>query len=212
LRPGEALALRWKAVDFDRQTLMIEQSLARVGRLTGVSKLVFQETKTDQSTRSLHMPDLVAKVLLEHRRRQAEMRLAMGPEWIDMGLVFTTGKGTPLEASNVHRDFKKLLKQAGLPHRVRVHDLRHSSASLLLNLGIPLKTIQTILGHSSIKVTADIYAHLAPQIERDAANALDRTFAKQAHDPPKAAKLLLTVFLAVFERKYLYLLSFYEEC
>jgi integrase len=63
-----------------------------------------------------------------------------------------------------------------LPASVRIHDLRHSSASLLLNLGIPLKTIQTILGHSSIKVTADIYANLAPQMQRDAADQMDTIF------------------------------------
>jgi integrase len=104
------------------------------------------------------------------------MRLAAGPQWHDMGLVFASSRGTALEQSNIHRQFKRLLADIGLPASVRIHDLRHSSASLLLNLGIPLKVIQTILGHSSIKVTADIYSHLAPQMQRDAADQMDKIF------------------------------------
>jgi integrase len=173
MRLGEALALSWQQVDFERQTLTIERSLARVGRRTGSSKLIYQEPKTEQSRRVLHMPALVVAALREQRRRQAELRLHVGADWQDRGLVFTTSKGTPLEAANVHREWKRLLATAGLPTSVRLHDLRHSSASLLLNLGVPLKVIQQILGHSSIKVTADIYAHLAPQMQRDAADALD---------------------------------------
>ena len=90
--------------------------------------------------------------------------------------MFATTKGTPFELSNVHRDYKRVLARAALPNRVRLHDLRHSAASLLLNEGIDLKVIQSILGHSSIKVTADIYAHLAPKMKRDAADELDKLF------------------------------------
>jgi integrase len=176
LRMGEALALGWVHVDFSTQTLTIERSLARVGRGTSASKLVFQEPKTSQSRRVLHAPEFVMRALREHRRQQAELRLSIGPDWRDTGLVFTTRRGTAHEASNIHRDFKRLLKRAGLPTSVRLHDLRHSAASLLLNLGTPLKTIQAVLGHSSIKVTADIYAHLAPQMERDAADSMDKLF------------------------------------
>jgi len=175
-REGEALGLEWKNIDFARRTIAVEQSLARIGRGSDEgSKLVPQEPKTPQSRRVVQMPDVVFKYLREQRRRQAEQRLAMGPEWREQGLVFTTQKGTPLEASNVYRAFKSLLLRAGLPN-VRVHDLRHSTASLLLNLGVELKTIQTILGHSSIRITSDLYAHLAPKMKRDAADHLDKLF------------------------------------
>lgn len=179
LRLSEALGLGWQHIDFDARTLTIERSLARVGRKSPEgSKLIFEDCKTEQSRRVLHLSESAIRALREQRRRQAEARLAALPgRWQDLGLVFTTDRGTPLEQSNVHRDYKQLLAKAGLPN-VRIHDLRHSSASLLLNLGIPLKTIQSILGHSSIKVTADIYAHMAPAMARDAADRLDRIFSQ----------------------------------
>jgi integrase len=180
LRLGEALALGWQHVNFENQTLTIERSLARVDHHTCNSRLVFQDTKTAQSRRVLHLSEIVTMALREQRARQATLRLALGPEWQDSGLVFTTSKGTPLEEPNLHGHFKRLLAPAGLPSSIRIHDLRHSCASLLLNLGTPLKTIQAILGHSSIKITADIYAHLAPQMQRDAAQQLDKMFGQSS--------------------------------
>jgi integrase len=135
---------------------------------------VFQEPKTEKSRALMPLTKIAARALRLQRQRQAEVRLAMGSAWQDQGLVFTTTKGTPLELSNVHREFKRLLEQAGLPRTVRIHDLRHSTAALLLNLGVDLKIIQEILRHSGIQVTADTYGHLADRIKREALDQLDQ--------------------------------------
>jgi site-specific recombinase XerD len=90
--------------------------------------------------------------------------------------VFASAIGTPLDGRNVTRDLQRILKSAGMP-RLRYHDLRHSAASLLLAQGVDLKTIQTILGHSRIGTTADVYAHVMPQLQRDAADRMDAILA-----------------------------------
>lgn len=93
-----------------------------------------------------------------------------------MGFVFTTSIGTPLDARNVVRRYHSLLEKAELsPHRF--HDLRHSCASLLLAQGVPLKVVSEILGHSQISITADYYAHFAPEMHREALSRMDPLFA-----------------------------------
>ena len=96
----------------------------------------------------------------------------MGQKWDDYGLVFTGERGQPLYGPNVTRRFQNILEAAGLP-RMRFHDLRHSCASLLLAQGVPLSTIQEVLGHTSYAFTRDVYAHLSDELKRDAAIAMD---------------------------------------
>jgi integrase len=105
-----------------------------------------------------------------------EERLAAGPRWRDHDLVFPSNVGTPMEPRNLHRDFKRVLTCAALPP-VRFHDLRHSAASLMLAQGIPLRSIQEILGRSSISMTANLYAHVGEQLKREAADAMDSLLA-----------------------------------
>jgi integrase len=126
LRQGESLGLRWEDVDFAAGTLRVRYALQRVD---GTLQLV--EPKTSQSRRTLIMPATVATALEAHRDHQALDRAAAGDRWVETGMVFTTTKGTPLDARNVTGWFKKLLATAGLPD-MRWHDLRHSCASLLL--------------------------------------------------------------------------------
>jgi integrase len=102
-----------------------------------------------------------------------EARLAAGAAWRDQDLVFTNPVGGPIEPVLLHRDFQRVLKKAGLP-RIKFHALRHSAASLMLAQGVPLKTIQEILGHSSIAVTSGFYAHLGDELKQAAADAMDR--------------------------------------
>ncbi len=97
----------------------------------------------------------------------------MGTEWADSGLVFTTKVGTSLDHRNVTRIFKRLIVKAGLPDQ-RFHDARHACATFLLAEGVPLKVVQEILGHSSIQLTADTYAHVLPALRREAMGAFDR--------------------------------------
>lgn len=177
MREGEVLGLRWsdiRELEGGSPTLTISQTLQRIGR-----EFQFAEPKTDRSRRTLALPKSVVKALLAHRRRQAAERLALGPAWNDLDLVFTTPDGLPIERKSLHRNFKHLLAKAGMPD-CRFHDLRHSAASLLIAEGVPLRTIMELLGHSSISVTADIYSHIAPAMMRDAADKMDSILGGEA--------------------------------
>jgi integrase len=111
--------------------------------------------------------------LREHRVRQAKDRIAVGPSWDDLGLVFTNEIGKPLDRSNVlRRSFHRLLKAAGAP-RIRFHDLRHTAATLMLGRGVHPKVVSETLGHSQIAVTLDLYSHVTPTMQHEAAEAVD---------------------------------------
>jgi integrase len=109
---------------------------------------------------------------LAHRVRQLETRLAAGANWKDAGFVFTTPRGTPLDACNVSKQFKALLKTAELTP-LRIHDLRHSCATLLLAQGVNARTIMETLGHSQISLTLNTYSHVLPELQREAAAKLN---------------------------------------
>ena len=135
LRMGEALGLKWSDIE-----------------------LVFSEPK-NASRRTIDLPQRALEALRSHRKIQAEERLRAGSEWQDNGLMFTTRKGTPLDAQNVvNRFFKPLLKLAGLPN-IRWHDLRHTYATLLLARGTHPTYVQKSLGHASVQLTLDRYSH-----------------------------------------------------
>ncbi len=177
LRMGEALGLRWRDIDLDRRVLTVNRILARLRGSQG-STLQLVEPKTSRSRRTVSLPEAAVRALKAHKVHQLEERLAAGSDWQDNGLVFPSTIGTPLEASNLFRSFKALLRKAGLPD-VRFHDLRHSAASLMLAQGIPLRSIQDILGHSSFNVTANLYAHVGEQLRREAADAMDAILASR---------------------------------
>jgi integrase len=114
----------------------------------------------------------VLKALQKHRKRQLEERLLAGGDWQENGLVFTSRTGRPLDGVNVTRDFKRMLKRAGLPVR-RFHDLRHTTASLLLYQNVQPRVVMDVLGHSEIRVTMDLYSHVAPVLQREAATKME---------------------------------------
>lgn len=167
LRAGEALGLRWQDVDFDSRVLRVRMNLQPIEK-----KLELCEPKNESSIRDLPLIDLVYESLKAHRHRQLQERMIAGSRWKDSGLVFVSSIGTPLFRRNVLKKFHQLLETAGLP-RFRFHDLRHSCATLLLSKGVPLKTVSDILGHSKISTTADIYAHVQPELHRDALSQMD---------------------------------------
>jgi integrase len=167
LRRGEVVGLRWSDIDFDRNTLRVEQSIQRVS-----GKLVAAEPKTEESRRTLTLPANVASALRSHRTRQLEQRLKAGADWQDSGLVFTNSLGTAVEPRNLDTHFAKLLKTAGLPH-LPFKNLRHSCATFLLSEGVELKVVQSILGHADIATTARYYAAITSKMKREAAAKMD---------------------------------------
>jgi integrase len=181
MRRGEVLGLRWDDIDFDARTISVKQAVQRSGgelvdgKRQG-SKLNFVPPKTFRGIRTIPMPDCVAAALRGHRARQAEERLLAGSKWQDVGLVFTTRKGTPIEPRRLDTEFKRILKNAELPETIRLHDSRHFAASLLLALGVHPRTVMEILGHSDINQTMNTYSHVVPLLMREAADKIDVAF------------------------------------
>ena len=167
LRQGEALGLRWEDVDLDTGQLRVVHALQRVG-----GALVLVEPKSASSRRTIPLPATVERSLRDHRRRQIEDRLLSGFRWVESGLLFTTRDGKPLDGRNVTRGFQEALGRAGLP-RMRFHDLRHSCASLLLAQGVSPRVVMETLGHSQISLTMNTYAHVMPEMQRDAADKME---------------------------------------
>ena len=180
LRLGEACGLRWDDVDLETGEVRIRQQLQRVGK-----RLVLQALKTDKSRRTLVLPDVCLQSLRAHRTRQLEERQKAGADWHETGLVFTIARrgagrrlGTGLQPRNVLRTLHGLLEVAELP-RVRFHDLRHSAASLLIAEGVELIEVSMLLGHSELRVTADLYSHLQKQTAARAAQRIDAVLLRQ---------------------------------
>ncbi len=135
-------------------------------------QIVLTELKSAASRRTLVLPESLVVSLREHRKHQLEERLLAGAEWEDQDLVFTTNLGRPLGGRNVLRDFQAALRRAKV-RKVTFHSLRHAAASLLLSQGLDMKVVQDVLGHSDIRLTANTYAHLLPQLRQAAADAMD---------------------------------------
>jgi integrase len=177
MREGEILGLRWSDVDLDLGMLRVNCTVTYV---TGHG-CVEGEPKTETSKRGVMLPPMVVDVLKRHRLKQLEKRIAAGAAWVDRDLVFPGDHGDFLISDTLLRRFHRLLEQIGLP-RIRFHDLRHSAATLLLSMGVQMKVIQELLGHSSINITADIYSHVLPPTHREAIDKmgkfLDNSFDK----------------------------------
>jgi integrase len=167
LRQGEALGLRWEDIDFDAATLRVRRSLQRIA-----GAFQFVEPKTARSNRTLALPNIAAIALREHRTRQLTERLAAGPMWEEHSLVFARANGSPLYGSNLTREFQRMLERAGLRH-LRFHDLRHGCASLLIAQGVHPRIVMETLGHSQIGITMNLYSHVLPEVQRQAAVQMD---------------------------------------
>ncbi len=172
LRLGELLGLSWR--DVRGGTLTVRRSLALATR--GSWKLA--EPKSARSRRTIPLPARAREALATQEARQAASKAAAGAAWQDRdGLVFTDAVGRPWRPDRVSAAFGRACATAGGP-RVRLHDLRHTAATLLLAEGTPLAVISDLLGHSGIAITAGYYAGVVPELRRDAADAMDRALAK----------------------------------
>lgn len=166
-RLGELLALRWQNIDFDTEMMFITQTVRRYSD----KGWVFSTPKTHRSRRPIALDGQTRVVLQEHRRHQLERRLLVGPAYEEYDLVFATPTGLPLGDSTVRTAFARILSAAGLA-RMRIHDLRHTTATLLLRAGVNPKVVSERLGHTTVSVTLDTYSHVLPDTQRDAAEAL----------------------------------------
>ncbi|MGW7261153.1 tyrosine-type recombinase/integrase [Streptomyces sp. NPDC054834] len=178
LHKGELLGLHWEDLDLNSGTATIRHSLQRT-RTGGLTRL---PTKTRASERRIALPTECLHSLKGHNERQDKERETAGATWRESGLVFTTPTGRPLDPANLTRRFRTFLDRAGL-RRIRFHDLRHSTATLLLEQGVDLVVIKELLGHAHIGVTAGVYAHVRLRLQRQAISRLATALMEEGDGP-----------------------------
>jgi integrase len=171
MRQGEALGLCWEDVDLEQGIVLVRRQLTRASA-PGLG-VVLGPLKSARSRRVLALPKPLVVMLRAHKARQAAERLALGGRWFDDRLVFATEVGTPIDHRNDARSFKTLCRRAGV-RPVRVHDLRHTAATLLIAQGQHPRVVMEVLGHSQIAVTMNVYGHVLPSNLRDAASAVSQ--------------------------------------
>jgi integrase len=169
LRQSEALALRWADVDLQHATLTVRRGVHRI-RGQG---LVYEEPKADRSRRTVALPAPLVEALRAHRAAQVEERLAAGAEWANLDLIFAQPNGKAIERKSDWRAWKALLQEAGV-RDIRVHDGRHTAATLLLSEGVHPRVVMEVLGHAQMRTTTDTYSHVLPALGRDAADRMGK--------------------------------------
>jgi integrase len=172
-RRGELLGLRWQDVDLEGAALHIQQTAQRIAG----QGIVFRQPKTRLSRRSIALSVDAVALLRSHRAKQAAAKLLAGSAYQDYGLVFATGLGTPIEPGNLRRSWLGIIKAAGVSG-LRIHDMRHASASFMLRAGVHPKVVSERLGHASVNITLDTYSHILPGLQAAAAEALDAVLAE----------------------------------
>ena len=162
LRRGEVLGLRWRDIDEDDGEIRVRQQVQRIN-----GELRLYPVKTAAGRRDLPLLPIARTVLDLRRQAQAADRAELGRAWLDNGLVFTTKTGRPVEPRNLVRSFHRICGGNEL-RPIKVHHLRHTTATLLKNVGVPARDAQIILGHSRLAVTLEIYTHEDRQAQREA--------------------------------------------
>jgi integrase len=169
MRRGEILALRWGDLDEGFTVAQVRRSLQ-----VSAEGLHFVEPKTRRSRRSVALPEFLRPYLLRHRDDQQARRAAC-LSWRDLDLVIDAGDGSPRHPDTLSSGWYSFLKRSGLPH-VRFHDLRHAHATLLLLSRVHPKVVSERLGHASVGITLDLYSHVLPSMQTEAAAAIDDLF------------------------------------
>lgn len=171
MRPEEYLALQWKDVDLEKGIATVQRALVWNRKGGGWT---FTAPKTPRSRRSIPLPVSVIRALTSHKRQQGEVRLKAGADYQNHDLVFATRDGTPIMPRNLlSRHFKPILKRAKLPNTIRLYDLRHTCATLLLSANEHPKIVSERLGHASITLTLDTYSHVLPSMQQAATDKLE---------------------------------------
>jgi len=169
MRRSEALALRWQDVDFIFSQLYISRTLHHLKD----GSYVFSQPKSARSRRTIALSPDAIQVLRDHREDQEKLREALGQSLTDEALVFCNEEGKPWRPNTITRAWQTLAKRAGVKV-IRLHDARHTHASLMLKAGIHPKVVQERLGHASIQMTLDTYSHVSPGIQQAAAASFDK--------------------------------------
>ena len=177
MRRGELLALRWADIDLDAAKLTVRRSLSRGYE----GRFIIQEPKTTSSIRTVALPQQTVAALRQHKIVQAKDKLATGGKYKDEGYIAQTQLGKLMNPQQLEEAWYKALKF--MDKKIRLHDLRHCHASLLLQKGIHIKVVSERLGHSSVTITLDRYSHLLPGMQELAA----QKFNEILEDKPASA-------------------------
>ena len=178
IRTEEARELRWDHVDLDGDPDAVRPAPPSLAVWRSVRQ--GGDTKTAKSRRTLALPQTALEALREHRERQAQDRLAAGPLWQEHGLVFASAIGTPLDAANVRREFRKIAQAAGLGKGWAPRDLRHTFVSLMSADRVPIEEIARLAGHNQTATTELVYRHELRPVITTGAEVMDRILSRRS--------------------------------
>jgi integrase len=168
VRRGELAGLRWGDVELDRATMAIVRNRVSAGRGKAVST---HQPKTRRGRRNVALDVTSVEVLRAHRTAQLEERMRLGSAWVDSGYVFCSIDGAALHPDTITATFKSIIRNLDVP-QIRLHDLRHTSATLALKAGIHPKVVSERLGHSTVSITLDLYSHVLDGMQAEAAEQI----------------------------------------
>jgi len=171
MRPAELAGLRWHDIDFENRSISVQRAL--VWKAAPAKGWLLVPPKTDRGRRQITIPESLAHCLAELKNRQEQTALKAGPHYENGNFAFTNESGRPFSRSFITRIFKVALRKAGLPKTIRLYDLRHTSATLLLKAGEHIKVVSERLGHSGIWITLDTYIHVLPGMDSDASGHIE---------------------------------------
>ncbi len=175
MRLGEIFGLSWDSVNVTKGIIYVKRSL-----VTSRAGVNFEEPKTKASRRQIPLSPDVAAELRKYKKLQDWRKNLLGDQWSPLNLVITGEFGGVFNTSNfTSRYFKPLLKEIGAPEHFKFHDLRHTHATLLLLKGIPVKVVSERLGHSTVAMTQDTYAHVLPEMQAEVVKVLDGMFTRK---------------------------------
>jgi integrase len=168
LRRGELLGLRWADIDLQNSTASVVQTLQQLRN----GEYIFKKPKSKRGRRQIALSPSLVILLWDHRMKQEHARKLLGKPLLPADLVFSYPDGKPFRPNTVSRAFQEIAQSVGL-NGVRLHDLRHAHATILLQQGVHPKIVQERLGHSSVATTLDIYSHVLPGLQEAAARRFE---------------------------------------
>jgi integrase len=173
MRRGEILGLKWTDVNFEQKKISVSRTLY----YTKENGIFEQSTKNEGSVRVISISDFVINELKKHRIWQMERKLQFGIPYSEDGYITANSKGEPLNPNYVYNHFAKMIEKAGV-RKIRFHDLRHTHATIMLQLGEHPKVVSERLGHSSIEMTMNTYSHVTPDMQQESSDRFERALKK----------------------------------
>ena len=174
LRRGELLALRWDDIDFKNGIIKVRNNM-----VNGINGCIIKAPKSEAGIRDIHVGDDVMKELKSAHKRYIEDALSYGNGFQKLNFVIRQEDGSPLQPDSMTQKWRRFLLQNNLPS-IRLHDLRHSNTTALIQAGVNPRVVQQRLGHSDVNITLNTYTHVLPEMDIDAAEKLDKIILKNA--------------------------------